>query len=243
MRRQERFYNFTNPFDILTEEIIFAILDNLNDDPFAKRSFSLVCKSFYFIECHHRRGLKPLRSDLLSRLFHRFPSISHLDLSLCPLFEDNLLCSLSLAWKSSLRSINLSRSRSFTSIGLSSLATNCLNLVEIDLSNSADLNDSTAKAVAEAQNLERLSLASCKSITDIGICCIAVGCRKLKSVCLRWCLRVSDLGVELIAMKCKEIRSLDLSYLSVIFLMYYCSCLYSAWLLRVCLCVLMLKVV
>lgn len=127
-----------------------------------------------------------------------------------------------------MRSVNLSRSKSFTSIGLSGLAANCLGLVEIDLSNGTELTDSAAKAIAEAKNLERLWMASCKSITDIGIGCIAVACKKLRSISLRWCLRVTDLGVGLIAMKCKEIRSLDLSYLPVfisfIYLFFCSSC-------------------
>ncbi|KAF3454840.1 hypothetical protein FNV43_RR05288 [Rhamnella rubrinervis] len=219
MKKHETFHlsnkNMENPFVIFTEEIIFSILDYLNDDPYAKRSFSLVCKSFYFTESRHRTALKPLRSDLLSRTFHRYPSIAHLDLSLCPLVDDSALTAVSLSWKSTLRSINLSRSKSFTSIGLLSLVTNCLGLVDIDLSNGSELTDSAAKAIAEAKNLERLRLASCKSITDIGIGCIAVACKKLRSICLRWCLRVTDLGVGLIAMKCKEIRSLDLSYLLI----------------------------
>lgn len=204
-----------NPFDIFSDEIMYSILDHLNDDPFAKRSFSSVCKSFYFIESRHRRALKPLRSDLLPRTFQRYPSISHLDLSLCPLVDDNNLSDVSMAWKATLRCVNLSRSRSFTSIGLLTLVNNCLGLVEIDLSNGTELTDSAAKAIAEARNVETLKLARCKKITDIGIGCIAVGCKKLKTLCLRWCLRITDLGVDLIAMKCKEIRSLDLSYLPV----------------------------
>jgi len=45
-----------NPFDLLTEEIVFAILDRLNDDALAKKSFSVVCKAFYTIESRHRRS-------------------------------------------------------------------------------------------------------------------------------------------------------------------------------------------
>ncbi|KAL6987915.1 hypothetical protein U1Q18_013661 [Sarracenia purpurea var. burkii] len=114
-----------------------------------------------------------------------------------------------------LRSIDLSRSKFFTHVGLSNLVMNCPNLVEIDLSNATELTDLAAAAIAEAKNLEKLCLARCKSITDIGIGCIAVGCRKLKLINLKWCLGVGDLGVGLIAIKCKEIRSLDLSYLPI----------------------------
>lgn len=134
---------------------------------------------------------------------------------MCPRVDDNTLNVISSTWKATLQSINLSRSRFFTNAGLSSLFVNCSGLVEVDLCNATQLTDLAASAIAEAKNLERLSLARCKSITDMGIGCIAVGCRKLRSLCLKWCLRVGDLGVELIALKCKQIRSLDLSYLPV----------------------------
>lgn len=114
-----------------------------------------------------------------------------------------------------LRSIDLSRSRFFTHMGLSSLVSNCSNLVEIDLSNSVELRDSALAVIAEAKNLERLNLTRCKSVTDIGIGRIAVGCRKLRLISLKWCLGVGDLGVSLIAVKCKEVQSLDLSYLPI----------------------------
>ncbi|THG22467.1 hypothetical protein TEA_002235 [Camellia sinensis var. sinensis] len=205
----------SNPFETLTEEIIFLILDHLNDDPLDKKSFSLVRKSFHSIESRHRKTLKPLRTELLLRTLNRYPSITHLDLTRCPRVEDNLLVSISTVYRSTLGSIDLSRSRFFTNVGLSSLAANCSALIEIDLSNGTELSDSAAAAIAEAKNLERLWLARCKLISDIGIGCIAVGCKKLRLICLKWCLRVSDLGVGLIAIKCKEIRCLDLSYLPI----------------------------
>ncbi|KAF5446625.1 hypothetical protein F2P56_032235 [Juglans regia] len=204
-----------SPFDLLTDEIVFAILDRLNDDALAKKSFSLACKSFYTIESLHRRALRPLRSELVTRLLKRYRFISHLDLSLCPCVEDGTLFRVAAETQSRLRSIDLSKSRFFTHAGLSSLVAMCAGLVEIDLSNRTELSDSAAAVLAQAKNLERLRLARCKMITDMGIGCLAVGCRKLRLVCLKWCLRVSDLGVGLIAMKCKEIRSLDLSYLPI----------------------------
>ena len=216
MKTNKKTTSNCNPFDFLTEEIIFTFLDYLNDDPFAKKSFSLTCKALYSIESHHRKTLKPLRAELLSRTLHRYPHIKNLDLTLCPRIEDSMLNVVSLACKDALCSINLSRSRFFTNIGLSSLVSSCCNLVEIDLSNGVELNDLAAAAIAEAKNLEKLWLSRCKLITDMGIGCVAVGCRKLRLVCLKWCLKVSDLGLQLLALKCKEIRSLDLSYLQVI---------------------------
>ncbi|CAK9186418.1 unnamed protein product, partial [Ilex paraguariensis] len=209
----------TNPLEALTDEIVFSIIDSLGDDPRGKKSFSLVCTSFHSIESRHRKTLKPLRADLLSRTLQRYPFISRLDLSYCPRIEDDMLSIMSTTYKSTLLSIDLSCSRFFTNVGLSSLVMNCSALVEIDLSNGTELMDSAAAAIAEAKNLERLWLARCKLISDIGVGCIAVGCKKLKLICLKWCLRISDLDVGLIALKCKEIRSLDLFYLPVITLL------------------------
>ncbi|KAF8397176.1 hypothetical protein HHK36_016083 [Tetracentron sinense] len=199
----------------LTEEILFAILDYLHGNPLDKKSFSLTCKSFKAVESRHRKTLKPLRSELLTTILNRYPYVTHIDLSLCPCITDNSLTVISIVCKSTLRSIDLSRSRFFSHVGLSNLVMNCSSLVEVDLSNGTELTDSAAAAIAEAKNLERLWLARCKLISDIGIGCIAVGCRKLRLVSLKWCLGVSDLGVGLLAVKCKEIRSLDLSYLPI----------------------------
>ncbi|EYU41974.1 hypothetical protein ABFS82_10G008600 [Erythranthe guttata] len=202
-------------FDLLCEEIVFAILDFLEENPLDKKSFSLVCRSFHAVESRHRKLLKPLHSEHLTKVLHRYPSVSNLDLSLCPRVTDVSLSVISVGCKEMLRSINLSRSRFFSHVGLSDLASNCRNLVEIDLSNATELKDLGAAAIAEAKNLERLWLVRCKSITDIGIGCIAVGCRKLRLLSLKWCLGVGDLGVGLIAIKCKDIRSLDLSHLPI----------------------------
>ncbi|PSS32724.1 F-box/LRR-repeat protein [Actinidia chinensis var. chinensis] len=213
--KQQKYSNESgfNHFDLLSEEIILSILDCLNENPFDKKMFSPVCKSFYAIESRHRKSLKPLRSEHLTNILSRYPNVTHLDLSLCPRITD---ASLSLISRSKmLRSIDLSRSKFFTHVGLSNLVTNCSSLVEIDLSNATELRDSAAAAIAEAKNLEKLWLGRCKSITDIGIGCIAVGCRKLRLISLKWCLGVGDLGVGLLAVKCKEIRSLDLSYVPI----------------------------
>ncbi|EPS67415.1 hypothetical protein M569_07360 [Genlisea aurea] len=202
-------------FDLLSEEIVFIILDFLNENSLDKKSFSLVCKSFYEIESRHRKLLKPLRSEHLPRVLARYPYITTLDLSLCPRITDASLAVVSSSCRGMLTSVNISRSKFFSQLGLSNLVMKCNNLVEIDLSNATELRDPAAAAIAEAKNLEKLWLVRCKSITDIGIGCIAVGCRKLKLLSLKWCLGVGDLGVGLVAVKCKDMRCLDLSYLPI----------------------------
>uniref|UniRef100_A0A6V7QRP7 F-box/LRR-repeat protein 15-like leucin rich repeat domain-containing protein n=1 Tax=Ananas comosus var. bracteatus TaxID=296719 RepID=A0A6V7QRP7_ANACO len=202
----------TSPFECLSEEILFLILDRLDESSLDKKAFSLVSRSFHAAESRHRRVLRPRRSNLLPSALSRYPSVSHLDLSLCPRVGDAALSAIAGALRSSLRSIDLSRSRLFSQIGLESLAVTCAGLVEIDLSNGTDLSDAAAAAIAKARNLERLWLARCKIMTDMGLGCIAVGCPKLRLLCLKWCLGVTDLGVGLVAVKCKKLRSLDLSY-------------------------------
>ncbi|KAF5737269.1 putative F-box protein atfbl3 [Tripterygium wilfordii] len=214
MKRQ-RSIEIINLFDLLSEESMFTILDLLHQNPLDKKSFSLVCKSFYNIESKHRRVLKPLRQEHLLRILNRYPNVNHIDLTLCPRVNDSSLEIVAKKCRKELRSIDLSRSPFFSGGGLLSLAENCKNLVEIDLSNSTELRDSAMGSIAEAKNLEKLWLGRCKQITDMGVGCIAVRCKKLRLLCLKWCMGVGDLGVELIAVKCKEIRYLDLSYLPI----------------------------
>ncbi|KAK4797943.1 hypothetical protein SAY86_030269 [Trapa natans] len=205
-----------NFFNTLSEEIVFTILDFLGDNPLDKKSFSLVCKCFYSIEAVHRRAIRPLRTEHLPKILSRYPNAERLDLTLCPRITDASLVAISSSpCGSSLRSIDLSRSRFFSAGGLSRLASECVNLTEIDLSNATDLRDPGAAALAGARNLERLWLGRCKLITDMGIGCIAVGCQRLKLLNLKWCLGIGDLGVGLVAVKCSELRTLDVSYLQI----------------------------
>ncbi|XP_078436067.1 RNI-like superfamily protein [Wolffia australiana] len=202
-------------FEAMAEEILFLILDCLDSSSGDKKAFSLVCRSWRDVESRHRKVLKPFPTDLLSAVLGRYSAVPRLDLSLCPLVSDDFLAATAITAGAALRSIDLSRSRSFTQAGLETLVARCPSLAEIDLSNATELGDSAAATIARARNLEKLSLARCKRVTDIGLVCIAVGCPKLKALSLRWCLGVTDLSIGIVAVKCREIRSLDLSYVQV----------------------------
>lgn len=208
----------SNPFESLSEELVFTILDFLEADSQASKSFSQSCKWFHSLESRHRRVLRPLRADHLPAMAARYPSVEELDLSRCPRVGDESLTLVAASYRETLRRVDLSRSRFFTGNGLLSVAVSCRNLVELDLSNATEIRDAAAAAVARAGNLRKLWLSRCKLITDMGIGCIAVGCRKLRLICLKWCVGVGDLGVDLLAIKCKELSNLDLSYLPVSFL-------------------------
>ncbi|CAN8257469.1 unnamed protein product [Cochlearia groenlandica] len=215
MKKTKKNHNISKPFDLLSEELVFIILDLISLNPSDLKSFSLSCKWFYQVEAQHRRSLKPLRAEYIPRILSRYKNTSDLDLTFCSRVTDYSLSVVGCLSGPTLLSIDLSRSVSFSAAGLLRLAVKCVNLVEIDLSNSTEMKDAAAAVVAEAKSLERLKLGRCKLLTDMGIGCIAVGCRKLIMVSLKWCVGVGDLGVGLLAVKCKDIRILDLSYLPI----------------------------
>ncbi|KAH9309817.1 hypothetical protein KI387_037728, partial [Taxus chinensis] len=198
----------------LDDEILISILDKLQD-PADRKSWCLVCKHFFSLEAMSRKEVQLMRSELLPRIMQRYSNIEHLDLSLCSQITDESLGHVGRIIGNHLLSINLSQLWTFTHLGIQRLVKSCQSLVEIDLSNCTEFTDYGAEAIAHAQNLQSLKLVKCKQITDMGLGCIAVGCRKLETLNLKWCVGVTDLGVELVAIKCKELRNLDLSYLQI----------------------------
>ncbi|KAJ3684117.1 hypothetical protein LUZ61_013281 [Rhynchospora tenuis] len=201
-----------SPFEALSEEILFLILDLLDSNPLDKKSFSLVSRSFFAVEARHRRSLTPLRPELLPFILSRYNSISHLNLTLCPYLSDASLSSIASLLGPSLRSINLSGSRSYSHRGIECLANKCFNLEEIDVSNGVELTDEAAAAIGKMSKVELVRMGRCKKVTDLGIGCIAVGCPNLKLLSLKGCVGVTDLGVALVAVKCRKLRSLDVSF-------------------------------
>ncbi|KAG6402246.1 hypothetical protein SASPL_139122 [Salvia splendens] len=194
----QRLQLLNNPMESLSEEIIFTILDYL--DSASSKSFSATSKSFHSLESRHRKTLKLLHPDSLPAALRRYRRIRCLDFTNCPSADDGVISAAAEAYYATLRSVDLSRSRLFTHAALSLLAEKCGRLVELDLSNATELRDAAA-AVAEARNLEKLWMGRCRLVSDIGIGCIAVGCKKLKLLSLKWCVRITDLGAGLLANK------------------------------------------
>ncbi|KAK9088234.1 hypothetical protein Scep_027316 [Stephania cephalantha] len=122
-----------------------------------------------------RTSHMPLRPELVINIINRYPYVTNLNLSSCPITDDSLDV-ISNAYMSCLRSIDLSGSRFLSHTGLSNLVVNCQYLVEIDLSDVRKLTDLGALAISKASNLEKLWLAVCRLITDVGIGYIADGC-------------------------------------------------------------------
>ncbi|CAD6269072.1 unnamed protein product [Miscanthus lutarioriparius] len=201
------------PLDSLADELLFLVLDRVAQaDPRALKSFALASRACHAAESRHRHVVRPLRTDLLPAALARYPCATRLDLSLCARVPDAALASAVVSGPSALRAVDLSRSRGFGAAGVAALAASCPGLADLDLSNGVDLGDAAAAEVARAKGLRRLSLARWKTLTDMGLGCVAVGCAELRELSLKWCLGVSDLGIQLLALKCKKLTSLDLSY-------------------------------
>ncbi|GAA0184430.1 hypothetical protein LIER_31718 [Lithospermum erythrorhizon] len=96
------------------------------------------------IETLHRKKLKPLCIELISRTMKRYPNVQNVDFTNCPRVENDELISVSDAYKDTLRSINVSKSKLFTHVCLSSLA-------ELDLSNATELTDLAAANIDDAE--------------------------------------------------------------------------------------------
>lgn len=205
---------FSSIVGILDDEILVAILDKLWD-PTDRKSWCLVCKHFFSLEARSRREVQLMRSELLPKILQRYKKIHHLDLSFCSQITDESLGHVAHIIGNGLLSINLSKLWTFTHLGIAKLVESCQFLAEVDLSYCTEFTDYAAEAIARARNLKSLKLVKCKQITDMGLVCIAVGCRKLQTLNLKWCVGVTDLGVELVSVKCKELRNLDLSYLQI----------------------------
>ncbi|CAN6334777.1 unnamed protein product [Urochloa humidicola] len=66
------------------------------------------------------------------------------------------------------------------------------------------------------RRLYMLPLLHCKTLTDVGLGCVAVGCPDLRELSLKWYLVVMVLVLQFLTLKCKKLTSLDLSYTMVI---------------------------
>ena len=76
-------------------------------------------------------------------------------------------------------------------------------------------DESLARAVQHAPDLERLDLSCAFCLTDKGILAVAENCHHLKKLYLVGCHNVSDQSVVELIQRCKELVSLDLSFTNI----------------------------
>ncbi|EFJ37627.1 hypothetical protein SELMODRAFT_437235 [Selaginella moellendorffii] len=201
--------------DLLDDNILLQILERL-EDRFDRQAWCLSCKHFLRLEASTRNRIQLMRHEVLEGILHRYSRLEHLDLSHCIQLVDENLALVGQIAGNRLASINLSRVGGFTSAGLGLLARSCCaSLTDVDLSYCSNLKDSDVLALAQISNLQALRLTGCHSITDIGLGCLAAGCKMLKLLTLKGCLGITDIGIALVAVNCKQLRTLDLSYTEV----------------------------
>ncbi|KAL1546207.1 F-box/LRR-repeat protein 3-like [Salvia divinorum] len=202
-----------SPILLLTDDLLLKILSLLTDDS-DRKSFRSTCKPFLLLDSLHRTHLRLLHPDFLPSLLSKLPSLSSLDLSVCPRIHAAAV-SLILPFARRLTRLHLSRCTALPSHALHALATACANLEALDLSYCTPFGDLEAAAIAPAARLRDLNLDKCLNITDAGLAKVAAGCPELDSLSLKWCFDVTDIGIQLLSKKCLHLKRLDISYLKV----------------------------
>ncbi|CAI9103460.1 OLC1v1001942C1 [Oldenlandia corymbosa var. corymbosa] len=202
--------------DLLTR--IYAFL--YHQDHRDTKSFRATCKAFLRVDSLVRTHLKILRPEFLPRLLTKFPSVSSLDFSGCPRFDDGAVALLlrngsGRIWAPRLRRVVLRRSCGLGYHGLGILVRACPFLEDLDVSFCCAFGDLEAAAISCAANLRDLKLDKCLGVTDVGLAKIAVGCQSLEKLSLKWCFEITDLGIDLLSKKCSTLKLLNISYLKV----------------------------
>ncbi|MED6156427.1 hypothetical protein PIB30_014392 [Stylosanthes scabra] len=202
----------------LTEDLLVRVLHHLNSHA-DRKSCRLVCKHLHRVESLTRTSIRILRIEFLLALFHKFPNIQELDLSLCPRIDDGavriMLTQGSPTWTRGLKRLVLSRATGLGHSGLEQLVRACPLLEAVDVSHCWGFGDREAAAISCGTGLRELNMDKCLALTDIGLAMIAVGCSRLESLSLKWCFQISDLAVDLLCKKCFHLKFLDVSFLKI----------------------------
>lgn len=201
---------------VLSEDLLVQLYGFL-DLP-CRKTWRLISREFLRVDSLSRTSIRVLRVEFLPVLLLKYPNLSHLDLSVCPKLDDDVVLRLALdgaVSSSGLRSLNLSRATAVRARGLETLARLCHALERVDVSHCWGFGDREAAALSAAAGLRELRMDKCLSLTDVGLARIVLGCSNLNKISLKWCMEISDLGVDLLCKKCKDLKSLDVSYLKV----------------------------
>ncbi|KAK9080741.1 hypothetical protein SSX86_000499 [Deinandra increscens subsp. villosa] len=164
--------------------------------------------------------------------------LTRISFSWCKNNMNNLVLSLAPKFKN-LRGLILRQDKAqLVDNVVETIANNCRDLEDLDLSKSFKLSDRSLYALAHGcQKLVKLNISGCSSFSDNALAYLSSCCRKLKilnlcgcvkaasdkalkaigcncgqlqSLNLGWCEEVGDAGVMSLAYGCHDLRSLDL---------------------------------
>ena len=100
---------------------------------------------------------------------------------------------------------------SVTDIGVKYIASYCLGLRELSMSDCIQVTDFGLYELAKlGPNLRYLSVAKCDQISDSGIQQMARLCYKLRYLNVRGCESISDNALNILAKGCTRLKSLDI---------------------------------
>jgi hypothetical protein len=207
----------------LTDEIFIDILKNVNLPQLQSLSIisceNISDESVNFITQNVRKNnfLRVL-VHLHLRYLPRITSIPNmstfhtLDLTGCKIVSDDLIQQL-ISKTPDVTSLLLAQSSRFTIQGLRHLL-DFKNIMHLDVSNCALIDDRGVGYIAQMNQLKCLSLSGCYAISDMGLNMLC-GNVDLISLDVSECGRISDHGITKL-MKMTTLENLDASYLDMI---------------------------
>ncbi|KAL4565834.1 hypothetical protein LXL04_029940 [Taraxacum kok-saghyz] len=140
--------------------------------------------------------------------------LSHISFSWCKNNMNNLVLSFAPKFKN-LRGLILRQDKpQLVDYAVETIANNCHELQEIDLSKSFKLTDRSLYALAHGcPNLIKLNISGCSAFSDTALAYLTGYCRKLKTLNLCGCVKAaSDKALKAIGYNCGQLQSLNLGW-------------------------------
>ncbi|XP_071693174.1 F-box protein SKP2A-like [Rutidosis leptorrhynchoides] len=140
--------------------------------------------------------------------------LTHLSFSWCKKNMSNLVISLAPKFKN-LRGLMLRQDMpQLVDSAVETIANNCHELEDLDLSKSFKLSDRSLYALAHGcPNLTKLNISGCSSFSDTALAYLSGYCKKLKILNLCGCVKAaSDKALKAIGYNCGQLQSLNLGW-------------------------------
>ncbi|XP_076891224.1 F-box protein SKP2A-like [Bidens hawaiensis] len=128
-----------------------------------------------------------------------------------PLLDDNAVETIANNCHD-LEDLDLSKSFKLSDRSLHALARGCPNLSKLNISGCSAFTDDALEFLSSyCRNFKVLNLCGCvKAATDKALKAIGYNCRQLESINLGWCEGVGDVGVMSLAYGCPNLHAIDL---------------------------------
>ena len=141
-------------------------------------------------------------------------NLTHLDISGTSISDVEL--ALFVETCTQITSINISKCRKVTDIGIMQIVKACRNIKRLILNESTaysgNVTDAGLGSVALfSGELAELKICFCPAVTDAGIQAVAEGCHNLKSLHITGCIALSDAAIIAVADNCPSLERLTAS--------------------------------